>query len=269
LLVDDNDALRSIVRDALENYGFEVVDSSNVKEALRLIATDTFSVLLSDLQMPDPGDGFTLVSAMRHSNPRTVNLVYSGHPDLKQAMSAILKQADEVLLKPFDLSSLPVLIQSKLEKGASRQARIVERTADILARETPKIIQSWLTRVERTAALNSLALSQEDRTAHLPQLLEELVGRLRQPQIHEGMARESKAAKLHGVLRRNQGYTSPMMVAESRILQVSVFEALHLNLANIDFSHVLSDVMNIADELDAQLEQTVAAWTAASSQPAA
>src|SRR5689334_18197044 len=98
LLVDDNDALRGVVRETLQDFGFEVVDSSNVRDALRLIATDTFSVLLSDLHMPEAGDGFTLVSAMRHSNPRTVNLLYSGHPDLKQALSAIMLQADEVLL---------------------------------------------------------------------------------------------------------------------------------------------------------------------------
>ena len=48
-----------------------------------------------------------------------------------------------------------------------------------------------------------------------------------------------------------------MLVEESRLLQVSVFHALHRNLNTIDFSLILVDVMTIADELDSQLAQTV------------
>jgi len=51
-------------------------------------------VLLSDLHMPDPGDGLTVVSAMRHANPRAVTLIFSGYPAMKEAAAAILGQAD-------------------------------------------------------------------------------------------------------------------------------------------------------------------------------
>jgi YesN/AraC family two-component response regulator len=60
--------------------GFEVVVGSNVRDALGLIATEAFDVLLSDPHMPLAGDGFTLVSAMRHTHPDAVTVILSGYP---------------------------------------------------------------------------------------------------------------------------------------------------------------------------------------------
>jgi hypothetical protein len=48
-----------------------------------------------------------------------------------------------------------------------------------------------------------------------------------------------------------------MMVEESRILQVSIFNTLQNNLSSVDFSQVLLDVMTIADEIDSQLKQAM------------
>lgn len=48
-----------------------------------------------------------------------------------------------------------------------------------------------------------------------------------------------------------------MLVEESRVLQVSIFETLQNNLATVDFNLVLLDVMTIADEVDSQLKQTI------------
>jgi hypothetical protein len=48
-----------------------------------------------------------------------------------------------------------------------------------------------------------------------------------------------------------------MLVEESRMLQVSIFETLQKNLASIDFSILLNGVMTIADEVDSQLSQAM------------
>ena len=58
-------------------------------------------------------------------------------------------------------------------------------------------------------------------------------------------------------LRYQQGYTPAMLVHESRILQVTLFGTLQSNLSLLDFSLLLPDVMTIADEVDAQLTQTM------------
>ena len=48
-----------------------------------------------------------------------------------------------------------------------------------------------------------------------------------------------------------------MVVEESRILQVSIFNTLQNNLLKVDFSKVLLDVITIADEVDSQLKQAM------------
>jgi ActR/RegA family two-component response regulator len=70
--------------------GSTVVAAPNVPGALRLIATDTFDALITDLHMRNPSDGFTVVSAMRHSQPYALTLPVSGYPDVQSAMAAIL-----------------------------------------------------------------------------------------------------------------------------------------------------------------------------------
>jgi hypothetical protein len=74
----------------------------------------------------------------------------------------------------------------------------------------------------------------------------------------------SKAAAEHGQLRRQQGYTAAMLVEESRMLQVSIFQTLQNNLPKIDFSLLLVGIMAIADEVDSQLAQQMASYIAES-----
>ena len=67
----------------------------------------------------------------------------------------------------------------------------------------------------------------------------------------------------HGQTRRKQGYTAAMLVEESRMLQVSIFQTLQNNLQTVDFSQLLKDVMAIADEVDSQLAQAMTTYMAA------
>ena len=64
-------------------------------------------------------------------------------------------------------------------------------------------------------------------------------------------------------LRRKQGYTVAMAVEESRLLQVTIFSTLHKNTNNLEFSALLPDVITIADEVDAQLNEQMLRFMAA------
>jgi hypothetical protein len=83
------------------------------------------------------------------------------------------------------------------------------------------------------------------------------VYRLRSPRPLGTKEVMSTAAAHHGVTRHKQGYTAAMLVEESRMLQVSIFQILQNNLASIDFSVLLIEVMTIADEVDSQLSQAM------------
>src|ERR1700693_3663285 len=255
LVVEDDDAVRLMLHEGLHRDGFEVVVASNVRDALRLIATETFDVLLSDLHMPLAGDGFTLVSAMRHTHPEALTVVVSGYPALDEAMSAILSQADEIFVKPIRIGALKELIRARLADPHSIKRLKPESVASILERESETTIQNWLDIVDQDAELTCIPLSRIERTGHLPKLLVDLIVRLR---LDSGLpAPISMAARDHGAMRLGQGYTATMVVEESRILQVSIFSTLQRNLDGVDFSRLLLDVVTIADEVDSQLKQAM------------
>ncbi len=271
LLVDDDDAVRGMMTTVLERKGFAVVTAPNVTEALKHIAGENFDVLITDLHMPNPGDGFTVITAMRHSQPNALTLLVSGYPDVEGAMAAILLAADEIMVKPFDVGKLADLIRERMlnRKPAARLEK--ERVGTILGRSIDSVVENWLTRAKQSRELNHVPLSDDERTGHLPRLVEDLIVRLGKPSAttKDSDAVFSAAALAHGKLRHQQGYTPAMLVHESRILQVTLFGTLQSNLRFLDFSRVLPDVMTIADEVDAQLTQSMDSYMDAMQTPAA
>jgi CheY-like chemotaxis protein len=249
LLVDDNDSLRFTLPLVLQRNGFDVSVAANVNEALKLIGTQTFEALLTDLHMPDAGDGLTVVSAMRHSNPRAVTLIFSGYPAMKEAAAAILSQTET--------------IRDWIKRGPRATAPL-RQLSDILEFETVATIAAWLARVDAEPQVISVKLSAAERCEHLPLLFHDLVFRLRFPLPLGTRALVSVAAALHGTRRRQQGYTAAMMVEESRMLQVSIFQMLQDNLPRVDFSLLLVGVMAIADEVDSQLAQAMSSYVSQS-----
>ena len=129
-----------------------------------------------------------------------------------------------------------------------------ESIAAILDRNLDATIHDWLELVEQNEELTAVSLNHADRTGHLPKLLQDVIARLRLRDRSKTSI--SIAAGLHGELRSKQGYTVPMLVDESRILQVSIFGTLKKNVDSIDSRELLKDVITVADEADSQLKQT-------------
>jgi DNA-binding response OmpR family regulator len=271
LLVDDDDAVRSVMQEILDRNGFDVVSAASVTEALRLISAEPFDVLVTDLHMPDPGDGFTVVSAMRHSQPGAITLLVSGYPDVQSAMAAILMEADEILVKPFEVGKLAEIVRVKMSERKPTARLEKERVGTILRRCNAAVVEEWLERVNESRELNHLVLSDADRTGHLPTLIEDLAVRLSKPSAtaKDSDALFSAAAVTHGKLRYLQGYTPPMLVHESRILQVTLFGTLQKNIGLLDFSLLLPDVITVADEVDAQLTRSMDSYMKAMQKVAA
>jgi DNA-binding response OmpR family regulator len=259
LLVDDDDAIRHGLSTAFEENGFEVAAASSVNDALKFMTGQTFDVLVSGLEMPSQGDGLTVVSAMRHSNPKATTFIFSQFHEMNEAVRATLLQADQFLSKPMTAAILVETVMDRLRIGAPALQH-KDNVANILEYETPFTIAKWLKRVEAEPDIITVSLPAKERSAHLPALFHDLVTRLRNPLPLGTRALLSDSAFDHGLLRREQGYTAAMMVEESRMLQVSIFETLQENLQKVDFKILLADVMTIADEVDAQLAQAMASY---------
>src|SRR5450432_2897281 len=149
LFVDDEAGIRNTLKPILEQHWFEVTAASTVPEALEHMNHATFDVLLSDLNIGQPGDGFTVVSAMRRVQPEAVTFILTGYPDFDTALQAIRNQVDDYLLKPTDV---PTLLQAIEHKLTSRRPHSLEpavkRVSELLRESSGQIIRHWLDAVK-------------------------------------------------------------------------------------------------------------------------
>ena len=105
LFVDDESSIRVLMPAVLARHGFQVTAAGTVSEALNLIATHHFDVLVSDLGLPD-GDGCMLLRELRKRQPKLAGIVVSGHgldSDIERTRSAGFA---EHLTKPVSVDAL-------------------------------------------------------------------------------------------------------------------------------------------------------------------
>jgi CheY-like chemotaxis protein len=256
LLVDDDDVIRTTVGTLLAMSGFEITTAASVRDALKLICSETFDVVLSDLHMPGAGDGLTVISAMRHANPKTITILLSAFPQMSAASQALVMQADEILFKPLKIDSLMNIIRHRVAAGPV-MARETLHVAEFLSQNIASITQKWLESLQKEEVLSFVQLTREQRCAHLPQLFRELANRLQEDEGLGTRTMASPAAALHGAKRFHQGYSASMVICEFRILQASIFQILKSNLERLNVSGTLTGVMMLADEMDAQLSHAL------------
>jgi len=131
LFVDDEESIRLTLPPVLKEKGFEVAVAASVADALVEINTVKFNVLIADLNLAEEGDGFLVISAMRHIQPHCVNLILTGYPALETALHAIHTQVDDYLTKPTDLNVAPsILVFMILVVDRSWWAKMALVTAD-------------------------------------------------------------------------------------------------------------------------------------------
>jgi CheY-like chemotaxis protein len=270
--VDDDESVLSGLSVILEAHEFEVTTASGVNEALKHITSSTFDVLLTDLHMPGAGDGLIVVGAMRHANPRAVTLVLSANPDMAKASTANLRMVDQVLLKPVKAGPIVEAIQRwledvdefplppRLEEEVPLRPQAVELVATLMERERASITQVWLMKMTEADNWVGVPLTVQQQAEDLPEMLNEIIYRLRYSQPLGSMTLFSMASLQHGARRRRQGFRSTVLVEEARALQVVLFQTILDNMGRIDLSPLPGTLMAIADEVNAQLLQSLSGY---------
>ena len=104
LLVDDDDAVRRVVRAGLEMRGFKVLDANSGEAALQLADTQAPQIAVIDYAMPDM-DGAKTAERLRQMLPNLPIILASGHADTA-AVERVLGGAATVMRKPFDINAL-------------------------------------------------------------------------------------------------------------------------------------------------------------------
>jgi DNA-binding NtrC family response regulator len=105
LLVDDEDSFREVIKMALEAWGYAVRVAGDGEEALSITRTIGPNLVLSDVVMPKV-DGLTLLRTLKRWNPKIAVILFTAHPNLTDAVSAMKMGAEDVLTKPIDFNRL-------------------------------------------------------------------------------------------------------------------------------------------------------------------
>ncbi len=110
LLVEDETLIRGIMRESLEEAGFEVLDVGSAHEAIDAITARLrkFSVLVTDLHLSSPKNGLDVAAAMRRLFPHVPVILATGRPDLLSQEDASFT----LLPKPYGIRDLLDLVTS-------------------------------------------------------------------------------------------------------------------------------------------------------------
>jgi len=147
LVVDDEEFLRSIVRERLEIAGYSVEEASNGNEALAMLESrGPYGVLLTDLRMPVM-DGIGLLGEWTKRSPGTAGIVMSANAELDTAVQALKMGACDYITKPFNFDVLLITIENALrKKDLERQLDDYRTNLEVKVKEQTDIINSMYVR---------------------------------------------------------------------------------------------------------------------------
>ena len=121
LVVEDEDAVRLIVRRVLRDQGYEILEARDGNEALRVCAQkgDAIDLVLSDVIMPGMG-GRELSRALAASRPGLPILFMSGYNDDGELAGSGADPGPGVLAKPFTAETLATQVREALDRRPSK-----------------------------------------------------------------------------------------------------------------------------------------------------
>jgi DNA-binding response OmpR family regulator len=114
LVIEDNKAVRDLIRKSLEANGYVVFTASGGEEALRILRVKGTDAILLDLVLPD-ADGLSLISGIRESTNAPV-IVVSGKAALVDKVVGLEMGADDYLSKPFEVTELLARVKANVRR---------------------------------------------------------------------------------------------------------------------------------------------------------
>ena len=114
LVVDDDDALREALVEALDVLPVEITAAAGGAEAVAMLEERRFAVVVTDLVMKDT-DGFAVLTAAKETYPNCRVVMLTGHGGREVAVQAMEQGATYYVEKPVDLADLRAKVKKSLE----------------------------------------------------------------------------------------------------------------------------------------------------------
>jgi len=161
LLVDDEDDLRTNLKEALTWDGYLVEAAASAPAALALMATRHFPVVLTDLNMPGGPTGLDLIAAVKARDPDTLCVVFTGFASMETAIRAVKLGAYDFVQKPFKLAEIEAVLDRALDH-ASALAQVQDYQKDLEDRVLARVRELQQFHEEVLKLNELLAASQEE-----------------------------------------------------------------------------------------------------------
>lgn len=264
LFVDDEESIRQTMPRILEMNGFHVTVTGSVPEALAAIHAKKFDVLLADLNVGQPGDGFTIVSAMRRTQPAAVTLILTGYPAFDTALEAIRSQVDGYIVKPAEIDGLLKTIDSLLNSHQPHHAIVAKRVPRLLNEHCDEISNRWIQAL-KNSKITGTKVSDGDLNRDAASSVEWVLRHL-QNGASQANALELAEARQHGARRKKQGYSLPHVIEECSLLRRELLQLVEQNLLAIEISYVVTDLAALNTLIDRMLTAAVEGYLGASTE---
>lgn len=134
LVIDDEDQMRSLLRMALEDRGYEVMDAPNGQAGLEMVRAHVPALVLCDVNMSKL-DGYATLASVRQ-DPLTMSVPFilmtgmADHAGLRQGMEM---GADDYLPKPFTIPQLYAAVETRLKKADAMRVEAERKLDDLRA----------------------------------------------------------------------------------------------------------------------------------------
>jgi two-component system nitrogen regulation response regulator GlnG len=129
LIADDEESIRFVLREALEEDGCEVTDVDNGDSAFEALAAEEFQIAFIDIRMPGL-TGLELLDRLKAVGSQTAVVIITAQNTFENAVEAMRRGAFEYLVKPFGIADVKALTGKALRTCQLRdEARAVRREA--------------------------------------------------------------------------------------------------------------------------------------------
>lgn len=250
LFVDDEGSIRTTLPAILENAGFDVHVAESVGDALFEINSHRFDILISDLNIGEEGDGFLLISAMRHVQPQCLTFILTGYPAFETALQAMRNHIDDYLVKPVDIDSLLETLREKLRNRSFKTPAGRNCLSSVLKHEGEEIVG----RVARAVKPNVEQGFgwQQEMTCFLDALIEQL-----ELEHNEPNPEALRMASEFGKRQAQAGLDPTALAALFRCLEQEVYRASENHVPGLDNPPLLSDLQRLTAGLHLLLEASL------------
>lgn len=160
LIIDDERAIRNVLKDILTNEGYATDEATDGEEGLKKFKSENYDLVLCDIKMPKI-DGIEFLQKAKEFNADVPIIMISGHGNIETAVDAVKKGAFDYIAKPPDLNRLLITIRNAMDKTSLvKETKVLKKKVigiqDIIG-QTPPIIKIKET-IDKVAATDARVL---------------------------------------------------------------------------------------------------------------